>query len=624
MRFTTYVRLSNLCKGAPHVSPGTPRHNKGEIHVRTPARPLIGTTLKGAVAAGAALLVSLGLAVPAAAATSDPRVDTIYDSEPADPAVSYPSLGYAATQTLEFGDRVALAGEARVVQEITVGMNSWACEDGSWNLGDCVTTPGSSYEHDLTVHVYAVGAAGAVGAELASVTQTFAIPYRPSADGANCAPANVGDPDQQWYSAEKDSCQNGYSFPATFDLSALDLELPGDVIVTVTFATGGDANSLNVEAIPSAPSVGTNPDADLMYIDYGNDALPLATEAGWATDYDALRMTITAIPAADAVEVAPIVIGFEDETSSDLGIATRVDNGLMAASGCWYAEAPVTNYGTVGTEGYAFTRYSGYATVFPTGGYTASADFYLDTTEGAGQFSWSHAVNGTDGNHTRDFIFHADSDGAGTWTVGVNNNASTSAPDYHSTYSVTPAVITESGWYTFQHAFYEDGGVLWADLAVLDDDGAEVASWTLGGNAADEIPTIVGGNRYGWLVKNDFAGLAIDNVLLDSERPEVGCADTAALAALIEKAQGIDKDAFTPETLETLSRVLSNALEVLGTTRTTQAAVDTAAAELSDAIDGLEPVEELAATGADVTAVTAAAIALAAAGALLVARRRRV
>ncbi len=621
MRFTTNVRLSNLCKGAPHVSPGTPRHNKAEIHVRTHARPLIGTTVKGAVAAGAALLVALGMAVPATAATSDPRVDTIYDSEPAKPLEHYASYSFGAHQIDELGDRVELAGEARVVQEITVGMNSWACETGAHQTDDCSTSEGATFDHDLTVHVYATDAAGTVGAELATVTQTFAIPYRPSAD-ARCDGSIAGGDVGEWYSTADNNCYDGYSFPATFDLSALDVELPDDVIVSVSYAATGDAAALNVEVIGDVPSIGTDTETDEMYIDWKN-LTPFQRDTGWEP-YHGLRMTITAIPAADAVEVAPIVIGFDDETSSDLGIASRVDNGLMAASGCWYAEAPVTNYGTVGAEGYVFTRYAGYASVFPEGGYTASADFYLDTAADAGQFSWSHAVNGTDGNHQRDFIFHADSDGTGTWAVGTNNNASTSAPGYHSTYSVAPAVITESGWYTFQHSFYADGGVLWADLAVLGDDGVEVASWTLGGNADDVVPTIVGGNRYGWLVKNDFAGLAIDNVLLDSERPEVGCADTAALAALIEKAQGIDKDKFTPETLEKLAEVLARASEVLGTARTTQAAVDTAAAELSAAIDGLEPVEELAATGADVTVVTATALALAAAGALLVVRRRRV
>ncbi len=41
--------------------------------------------------------------------------------------------------------------------------------------------------------------------------------------------------------------------------------------------------------------------------------------------------------------------------------------------------------------------------------------------------------------------------------------------------------------------------------------GTEMGTWTLS-DPSDIIGTTVGGNRYGWLVTNSFASLAIDNI----------------------------------------------------------------------------------------------------------------
>ena len=72
-----------------------------------------------------------------------------------------------------------------------------------------------------------------------------------------------------------------------------------------------------------------------------------------------------------------------------------------------------------------------------------------------------------------------------------------------------PLEITESGWYTFKHEFKNDGGVLAVEMNVIPRGGQSVATWTLrtetdaiGGELSE-----VGGNRYAWLVNNDFEGL---------------------------------------------------------------------------------------------------------------------
>ncbi len=55
-------------------------------------------------------------------------------------------------------------------------------------------------------------------------------------------------------------------------------------------------------------------------------------------------------------------------------------------------------------------------------------------------------------------------------------------------------------------------GVLAVSMSVLDDHGHVLKTWTLS-DATDTIGDtgVVGGNRYAWLVNNDFDGLALDN-----------------------------------------------------------------------------------------------------------------
>ena len=195
-------------------------------------------------------------------------------------------------------------------------------------------------------------------------------------------------------------------------------------------------------------------------------------------------------------------------------------SNFVPAAGCYYGVAPVTNYSTHGTDGYVVTHYDGYANTFPEGGYSASADFYLDADADEGQFTWSHAVNDTNGSGLRDFVFVAGADGDGSWTIGATNNVETSG---ETGYGSDPLEITESGWYTFEHTLYMgDDNRLYVDLTVLDSEGHALALWTLGG-AATDIPGVVGGNRYGWLVTNSYTDLPIDNVLLGEERPTAGC-----------------------------------------------------------------------------------------------------
>lgn len=247
----------------------------------------------------------------------------------------------------------------------------------------------------------------------------------------------------------------------------------------------------------------------------------------------AVLTLLSALPAAAQTESAcdPYVQGFEVDLDGwnifGAGFAiVRVPsgtNGVTSADGAWHAEGvppddPAGNWGGYG--GNCGCASTGCATApFPMGGYTTSIDVYLDVSgpwANDTRFDFSSAINNTAGSHRRDFIFNGafldDTDltppGAGVdrFVLAASNNA----PGFPQG-GVDPVAITTSGWYTLRHRFYDlGGGQLACDFEIFDAGGALVASWTRS-DPSDIIGVTVGANRYGWLVTNGFAFLALDN-----------------------------------------------------------------------------------------------------------------
>ena len=265
--------------------------------------PSRGARLLSSAAAVTLAVAGVGLvaATPATAATA-----VVYDSIPDVSPPAYASLGYQATSTSEFGDYVVLGGENRVVTEVTVGLTNWACENWAEGANPCVSTPGSSFTHPITLNLYEVdssGATPAVGDLIESVTVDQEIPFRPSANAEECG-------DNRWHSEDTDSCYNGYAFNVTFD--GLNAHVGNDVIVSVAYNTQsygvaplgvtGPYNSLNVSLANDAASVGTDENLDEMYWNstYLGRAPGLTIDTGWDS-YFGLVMEITAdsVPAID-------------------------------------------------------------------------------------------------------------------------------------------------------------------------------------------------------------------------------------------------------------------------------------------------------------------------------------
>lgn len=212
----------------------------------------------------AVLALALASAAPALAADAYVAIP-----EPLPGNVS--SLGFEATSTAEFGGLVQLAGTNGPSPVVSVLLSTWGCENGGGLT--CLTTPGATFDHPITLNVYARGPGDAPGALLATQTKTFSIPYRPSADPL-CGSA--------WSPDGGVTCFNGKSVRVTFD--ALAVPIPDEVVLTVAYNTthrglapigegapcytesgGCGYDSLNV-AVRGVPTVGAQPRPADAYI----------------------------------------------------------------------------------------------------------------------------------------------------------------------------------------------------------------------------------------------------------------------------------------------------------------------------------------------------------------------
>jgi hypothetical protein len=184
----------------------------------------------------------------------------LYDSISGPVPPNVPSLGYQATQTAEFGDLIQFApGTSRSLWAVTAVMSDWALAS---TYGS--TEPG--WYHPITLNLYGVnGSSGTPqpGLLLATVTQTFFIPWRPEAS-PGCGSG--------WKSADG-SCHNGLAFEVTFNFN--NLSLPDELIYGIAFntdswgnqpiGTPGPYDSLNFGLSTTAPTIGNNPFPDTAY-----------------------------------------------------------------------------------------------------------------------------------------------------------------------------------------------------------------------------------------------------------------------------------------------------------------------------------------------------------------------
>ena len=188
------------------------------------------------------------------------------------------------------------------------------------------------------------------------------------------------------------------------------------------------------------------------------------------------EITITLTGTNDAPVIGASVVHFEqsfetdtarvfDENSGWFGTITQAAGGASPQDGTMHAV--VTQDGDPGDETALFTRFDGYRAVWP-GDWVAEVKVYLDTGWSNGEgFDYSVATSDTSGAHRRDFVFHVTKDSStGQLLVGGSNN--TNFDPIENLESGNHYVVASSGWFTLQHVFHDNGGVLSVDLNLVD------------------------------------------------------------------------------------------------------------------------------------------------------------
>jgi hypothetical protein len=217
---------------------------------------------------------------------------TVYDSTIAPlPGNTY-SFAYEATGTYEFGNEITPVASTSPLDTVVVDMSSWACETGSG--ATCVTTPGDTFKVPITFNIF--NPASPTGAPIATDTQTFNIPFRPSSAGCPSDPT-------AWYDATTKTCNHGLLTPITFDFSSQDFVLPSPLVYGIEFNTAdygpaptGDHsapyNSLNVglSTEPTNVTVGLDTEPGNVFVagtqgDIGPGEVTCSTLGGGFAQY---------------------------------------------------------------------------------------------------------------------------------------------------------------------------------------------------------------------------------------------------------------------------------------------------------------------------------------------------
>ena len=193
-----------------------------------------GSVSTAAVTTALALLFSTGT-VANAKPKADPKI--VYSNIPDKLPGNVASEGPEAYAFRALGDGVVFApGEGGTIDKVSVVLSSWGCVNGHWYSGDCVTQPDNAkFSVAITLNIYSVYNMGSTltqGSLLATQTQTFDIPYRPSSDANKCP--SDGNGFSRWYSDKDQACYHGLAVPITFNLNS-DVALPDRVIIGVAF-----------------------------------------------------------------------------------------------------------------------------------------------------------------------------------------------------------------------------------------------------------------------------------------------------------------------------------------------------------------------------------------------------
>lgn len=206
----------------------------------------------------------------------------------------------AAPFEFPFGGIVEFSHRPGVIRRLTAQVDSFTCEHGVYQLENCYTArPGKKFSYELTADIYEVGAGNTEGPLVASSTERFKIPYRPTTN-TECPPT----PEGKGFGVNCDV--GGYLATITFKHFSPAAVLPEKAIVTFT-NTGSDSATdvVNIgvqtsykewkeEFVPEAPLNGGA--ASVGAIPFPEDAFVKGAlvEGGWAGYQPVFQVTAKA------------------------------------------------------------------------------------------------------------------------------------------------------------------------------------------------------------------------------------------------------------------------------------------------------------------------------------------
>lgn len=204
-----------------------------------------------------------------------------------------PSLSLESEGLAEIGDYIRLSGAGHYIDSVRITLSSWATRSeygGSSPYG---------FTHAVTLKLYRVDRTGgnpAIGAPLVVLTQNFLIPWRPEADAASTSPL------RPWKAADG-NYYAGYAFNLTFDVGALGVTLPDEIVYAISFNTQhhgpaplgapGPYDKLHVAFTQRTPEPGTDVERDAVFVRASGGA-ELRRDAGWTPFQPAVRFTNSA------------------------------------------------------------------------------------------------------------------------------------------------------------------------------------------------------------------------------------------------------------------------------------------------------------------------------------------
>jgi hypothetical protein len=177
------------------------------------------------------------------------------------------------------GNAITLASPGTTLSSVVVALDNWACQTGNGNgpgAASCVTTnPSATYPATMTLNVYNPSN---LTSAIASDTQTFNIPFRPSGNAAHCSTGNTwaGSPYEndgsQWYDAATNTCNYGQTSTVTFN-SFGGAVLPSNVVYKISYTPNSTSITdpsnylnFNLSTESTGISIGSDTDPGNLYM----------------------------------------------------------------------------------------------------------------------------------------------------------------------------------------------------------------------------------------------------------------------------------------------------------------------------------------------------------------------